>query len=72
MVRIIPFVGTVITLLSVGGLFFYVAPETGRDGMEEFVSCLRSPSETDGHLELLDQQPCPDEYVCHSLLFVGL
>eukprot|EP00980_Cylindrotheca_fusiformis_P006493 scaffold1378_cov137-Cylindrotheca_fusiformis.AAC.6 len=34
--------GVVMELMNAGGIFFYVAPETGRDGLEEFINHMKN------------------------------
>jgi hypothetical protein len=46
--------------VHVGGSFLYVAPEVGRDGMEEFAASLLS-AEGGEAMELIEQCPCPEE-----------
>lgn len=61
--EVVPLLTSVIFgLLRVGGTFLYVAPETGRDGGEDFIKNLQAFG-----MELVEQKDAPEQYYTNPL-----
>lgn len=61
--EVVPLLSSVIFgVLRVGGTFLYVAPETGRDGADEFIKNLQAFG-----MELVEEKVAPEHYLANPL-----